>query len=250
MQQESLSRAVAGQSLTNWPAIIQGFLAKGIPEHDIRPQENVFTYHAWRALGWQVRRGEHGVKAVTFVAVKDSKEDVDGIATNDVDGTNKRKDWADVNGFYPPSTVVISPTMKCDLKCYGCYAGDYGKSLELSLDELDSILMQMKEMGMQIAADGGEFFGIAVDAFDGGHVCYPVTGEVDRDLVEGENSGPFGLMRMPGRSRVQGRVAVSAGIAPGAAQIKSFSAIGSKSARKCTELLLTRIACSDGSIPT
>ena len=42
----------------------------------------------------------------------------------------------------------------------------------------------------------------------------------------------------------------SAGIAPGAAQISSCSAIGSKSARKCTELLLTRIACSVGSMPT
>ena len=41
-----------------------------------------------------------------------------------------------------------------------------------------------------------------------------------------------------------------AGIAPGAAQIRSFSAIGSKSARKCTELLLTRIFCSVGSMPT
>ena len=57
-------------------------------------------------------------------------------------------------------------------------------------------------------------------------------------------------MRMPGRSRVQGNAAVSAGIAPGAAQIRSFSAIGSKSARKCTELLLTRMACSVGSMPT
>jgi hypothetical protein len=36
----------------------------------------VFTYHAWRALGRQVRRGEHGVKVVTFVTVadKDSEE--------------------------------------------------------------------------------------------------------------------------------------------------------------------------------
>src|SRR5713226_4272772 len=104
-------------------------------------------------------------------------------------------------------------------------------------------------MGMQIAAYGGEFFGIAVDAFNGGHVCYPVA-EVERDVAGGVKGAPFGLMRMPGRSRVHGRLAVSAGIAPGAAQIKSFSAIGSKSARKCTELLLTRIACSVGSIPT
>ena len=67
MQQEALSRAIGGQALTNWPAIIHGFAAKGIPESDIRPRENVFTYHAWRALGRQVRRGEHGVKVVTFV---------------------------------------------------------------------------------------------------------------------------------------------------------------------------------------
>ena len=74
-------------------------------------------------------------------------------------GTNKRKEWADVNGFYPPSTVVISPTMRCNLSCYGCYAGDYKKSLELSLDELDSILLQMKEMGIYFAViSGGEPF--------------------------------------------------------------------------------------------
>src|SRR5579862_5703501 len=104
IQQESLTRAVAGQSFSNWPAIIQGFAAKGIPVDDIRPRENVFTYHAWRALGRQVRRGEHGVKVVTFVAVKDSKskEDVDGIATNDVDGTNKRK-----GGYRRPWSATV-----------------------------------------------------------------------------------------------------------------------------------------------
>src|SRR5262245_59848433 len=67
MQQEALSRAIGGQALTNWPAIIHGCGAKGIPESDIPRAENVFTYHAWRALGRQVRRGEHGVKVVTFV---------------------------------------------------------------------------------------------------------------------------------------------------------------------------------------
>ena len=70
------------------------------------------------------------------------------------------------------------------------------------------------------------------------------------DQPFGAKAGPFGLMRMPGRSRFHGSDAVSAGIAPGAAQISSVSAMGSKSARKCTELLLTRIACSVGSIPT
>jgi MoaA/NifB/PqqE/SkfB family radical SAM enzyme len=74
-------------------------------------------------------------------------------------GTNKRKAWADREGFYPPSTVVISPTMKCNLSCYGCYAGDYGRNLELTLKEIDSILNQMKEMGIYFAViSGGEPF--------------------------------------------------------------------------------------------
>ncbi|MFL5329897.1 MAG: ArdC-like ssDNA-binding domain-containing protein [Gemmataceae bacterium] len=68
IQHEALSRAATGQSLSNWPAIIDGFTAKGIPESEILPRENVFTYHAWRALGRQVRRGEHGVRVLTFVA--------------------------------------------------------------------------------------------------------------------------------------------------------------------------------------
>ena len=30
-------------------------------------------------------------------------------------------------------------------------------------------------MGVQVATDRGQFLGIAVDAFDGGHGCYPVV---------------------------------------------------------------------------
>ena len=67
IQQEALGRAVGGQSMTNFVAIFHGFMAKGIPEDEIKPRENVFTFHAWRALGRQVRRGEHGVKVSTWV---------------------------------------------------------------------------------------------------------------------------------------------------------------------------------------
>ena len=66
-QTEALSRAITGQSWSNYPAIIQGFKARGIPEEQISPRENVFTYQAWKALGRQVRKGEHGVKVVTFI---------------------------------------------------------------------------------------------------------------------------------------------------------------------------------------
>jgi antirestriction factor ArdC-like protein len=66
-QVESFKRAVCGQSLSNFPAIFQGFAAKGIPESEIKPRENVFTFDAWKALGRYVRKGEHGVKVVTFI---------------------------------------------------------------------------------------------------------------------------------------------------------------------------------------
>jgi hypothetical protein len=76
-RQEALTRAVSGQSFSNFPAIFQGFAAKGIPESEIKPRENVFTYQAWKALGRQVRRGEHGVKVVTFIDCQSKETDSD-----------------------------------------------------------------------------------------------------------------------------------------------------------------------------
>src|SRR5580692_10052578 len=87
IQAAALTRAATGQSLANWPAIFAGFTAKGIPEADIRPRENVFTYHAWRALGRQVRRGEHGVRITTFVSSKGK----DDTANPDAACTPKRR---------------------------------------------------------------------------------------------------------------------------------------------------------------
>ena len=64
---ESLGRATQGVTMSNFPAIFEGFTVRGIPEDDIRPRENVFTFEAWKALGRHVRKGEHGVKVVTWI---------------------------------------------------------------------------------------------------------------------------------------------------------------------------------------
>jgi hypothetical protein len=66
MDAEALSRAVNGQSFSNWPVIIAGFVERGIPEAEIKPRENVLTFHAWRARGRTVRRGEHGVRVLSY----------------------------------------------------------------------------------------------------------------------------------------------------------------------------------------
>lgn len=71
---ESLSRARSGQSWSNYPAIVQGFLAKGIPADDIKPRQNVLTYRAWRALGRQVKRGEHGICVVTYIPIEEKRD--------------------------------------------------------------------------------------------------------------------------------------------------------------------------------
>lgn len=63
---EAYARATQSPSLANYPAIFQGFMDRGIPEEAIRPRENVFTFHAWRAKGRTVRKGEHGVKVITW----------------------------------------------------------------------------------------------------------------------------------------------------------------------------------------
>jgi hypothetical protein len=67
LQAESLSRARGGGSMANYAPILVGFSAMGIPEEEIRPRENVFTFNAWRALGRTVKRGEKGVKVVTWI---------------------------------------------------------------------------------------------------------------------------------------------------------------------------------------
>jgi len=64
---EALHRARIGHAMTNYPAIFEGFLEKGLRIDEIRPRENIFTFNAWRALGRTVRRGETGVKILTWI---------------------------------------------------------------------------------------------------------------------------------------------------------------------------------------
>jgi antirestriction protein ArdC len=75
LQQQALTRALTGESVSNYPAIFAGFVAKGISEDQIKPRENVFTFQAWKALGRYVRKGEHGVRVLTYIdCVKETPE--------------------------------------------------------------------------------------------------------------------------------------------------------------------------------
>jgi hypothetical protein len=96
MQQEALARATSGQSLANFPAIFAGFMAKGIPESDIQPRINILAYEAWRALGRQVRRGEHGVRVTTFVPMEKKTGESDPETGEDKRVKLGRRAWTAV----------------------------------------------------------------------------------------------------------------------------------------------------------
>lgn len=83
-----------------------------------------------------------------------------------LEGTNQRKDFASRTGFYPPRAMLISPTMQCNLHCYGCYAGDYSRDGELGAEEMHRILNEAEEMGIHLVVVlGGEPF-LRKDLFD------------------------------------------------------------------------------------
>lgn len=41
----------------------------------------------------------------------------------------------------------MDPTSACNLHCVGCWAADYGNQLNLSYEDLDSIVCQANELG-------------------------------------------------------------------------------------------------------
>jgi len=56
-----------------------------------------------------------------------------------------------------PWAILLDPTSACNLHCTGCWAADYGRSLNLSYDEIDSIIKQGVELGTHVYIyTGGE----------------------------------------------------------------------------------------------
>lgn len=50
-------------------------------------------------------------------------------------------------GCNVPWAILMDPTAACNLKCKGCWAAEYGKSSQLSYDDLARIISQAKELG-------------------------------------------------------------------------------------------------------
>ncbi len=73
-----------------------------------------------------------------------------------------RESYEREHGYSPPLLLVISPTMRCNLRCAGCYAGMYSKRDELPVEVFDRVLNEAREMGVYfMVISGGEPFGYA-----------------------------------------------------------------------------------------
>jgi MoaA/NifB/PqqE/SkfB family radical SAM enzyme len=74
-------------------------------------------------------------------------------------GRSKRIRFAKKHNTTTPFFFVISPTMRCNLKCVGCYAAQYKKKADLPCQILDRIFREAKKTGIYfITVSGGEPF--------------------------------------------------------------------------------------------
>jgi MoaA/NifB/PqqE/SkfB family radical SAM enzyme len=72
-------------------------------------------------------------------------------------GIPKKNELQKELGIRIPWTILIDPTAKCNLKCTGCWAAEYDQKNDLSLETLDRIIQEGKELGIYVYLySGGE----------------------------------------------------------------------------------------------
>ena len=72
-------------------------------------------------------------------------------------GWKKQEEYRKKYNCNIPWAVLLDPTSACNLHCTGCWAAEYGNRLNLTFDDIDSIITQGKEMGIYMYIyTGGE----------------------------------------------------------------------------------------------
>jgi MoaA/NifB/PqqE/SkfB family radical SAM enzyme len=74
-------------------------------------------------------------------------------------GISKRAKVGEENDTKIPFSLLISPSMRCNLRCKGCYASTYSKKDDITFEETDRIIKEARDMGIYyIVVLGGETF--------------------------------------------------------------------------------------------
>ena len=85
---------------------------------------------------------------------------IQGFVVNGLmQSSDKRAAFTERTGAHAPLALLISPTMRCNLACEGCYAGAYSPNEDLAPEILQSIVDQANAIGVSIFTIlGGEPF--------------------------------------------------------------------------------------------
>lgn len=79
------------------------------------------------------------------------------IMNANLDWAEKREKVMEEYHCNVPWAILLDPTSACNMHCTGCWAAEYGNRLNLSFDEIDSIITQGKELGVYMYIyTGGE----------------------------------------------------------------------------------------------
>jgi MoaA/NifB/PqqE/SkfB family radical SAM enzyme len=112
----------------------------------------------------RVREGHPGLIIARHVSTRLSPKCRDGfinclIVNTLLRGLDKRQKFMASTGMNAPTTILMSPTMRCNLACPGCFAGEYAPDNDLDLDLLQKIVDEGNDMGVYLfTLLGGEPF--------------------------------------------------------------------------------------------
>ena len=72
-------------------------------------------------------------------------------------GTKMIRESRKIHNCNIPWIILMDPTSACNLHCTGCWAAEYGNKLNLTFNEMDSVISQGKELGVYFyMLTGGE----------------------------------------------------------------------------------------------
>ncbi|MEA3429867.1 MAG: radical SAM protein [Nanoarchaeota archaeon] len=87
------------------------------------------------------------------------KKLIDNLIINGMLLNTEVRDAHKSYGNHIPFVMLMSPTMRCNFKCKGCYAADYDFSKEMPLKKWDEIITEGKQLGVGLFIFlGGEPF--------------------------------------------------------------------------------------------
>ena len=122
---------------------LMALVDKVVPENWYVGQRNAFRNAIaekgnWYQLILRVYELDPGVRKAFFQNFI-LNASLKGSATQEE--TSKREDCN------VPWAILLDPTSACNMHCTGCWAAEYGNRLNLSFEDLDSIVTQGKKLG-------------------------------------------------------------------------------------------------------